>query len=258
MTLIDKQRILAEAAGGQWGFITTAQASRLGVERYHLSRMSAAGAIQPVIQGVYKITDLGLEREDVYVTWLAHDPRRFQHERRKDAASLQLVASHKTAAELLEIGEFFAETPEFTYFKRVRTTVTAQYHRALLHQDSIQWLDGLPVTTFPRTIVDLWQSGVEDEFLAKMLYEYDQRGLYQSASLVNEFVRERVARSRTPHGETAVQYPDSYIRAAQSLVDRLELRAGLDTRTQLENLAHGVLARVTAESQRNNKPAGGQ
>lgn len=90
---------LGVIAEQRWGLFTTAQAATVGVARKQLSRMAAAGAIERVAQGVYRMAGAPpAEHETIYATWLALGGATTP---RADTGVAALVAAGTTAATVL-------------------------------------------------------------------------------------------------------------------------------------------------------------
>jgi predicted transcriptional regulator of viral defense system len=149
---------VADAASEQWGLMTTAQASRIGVSAQVMARWAREGAMTRLVHGVYKVAGSPYDpRDDLRAAWLMLDPKRTATERIA-AAELDLVISHRSAAQLHNLGDLDADVYEFTVVGRRqsrRTDVRIHTRATAIPPASWTLVGGLPVTTVLTTIVDL-------------------------------------------------------------------------------------------------------
>ena len=152
-------RAVSELGESQWGLVTSAQARALGVSHMNLSRMAAAGDLERVAHGVYRVASVPSDQhEALRAAWLATDPGKLAHER-LSASRTSTVVSGESAAVLHEIGDFRAAKSEFTVAARKQTQRPDVRYRTLELPDvDVTIRGGLPVTTRERTIADLVQS----------------------------------------------------------------------------------------------------
>ncbi|CAB0659207.1 hypothetical protein CIP107565_01775 [Corynebacterium diphtheriae] len=100
------------------------------------------------------------------------------------------VVSHTTAAEVWEIGDLWPDGIHFTVNRRRRSRQTdVQFHRADLAD--ADWVvhptSGLPITTVPRTILDLAQSGHEPDHLLHLVADAGRKYLLTEQELLDSF-----------------------------------------------------------------------
>lgn len=166
MRTADALRTLSSATGSQRGLITTAQASRLGIDRTTLTRLTASDGLVRIRHGVYALpgseSDL---HQDVRGAWLSTDPGRFADERVDDPDSP--AVSHTSAAALHGIGELIPSRHSLTAPTRKQTRQPdIRYRQAPLTDSDVTVVDGISVTTVPRTIADLAADHTDVEHLA--------------------------------------------------------------------------------------------
>lgn len=164
---------LLEVASEQGGYVTAAQATRLGIERSRLSRLTETGDLRRVRWGVYAMRHADHRSEDEIGAWLSVDRERLPWERRTDAVA---VISHASAAGLQDLGTVIPQPPSITVPPELRSATRArdiELHVASLSEDDWMWLrsDGvrLPVTTPSRTVVDLLLAGEEPSYVQRAI-----------------------------------------------------------------------------------------
>lgn len=166
---------LLEVASEQGGYVTTAQASRLGLVRDDLFRLMESGDLQRVRRGVYRMRHAQLQHEDEIATWLTIERGRLPWECKGEP---QGVLSHESAAAIHQLGTIIPMRPTLTLRPDVRRYPNASdivVHRAPLRTEDWAWYDAgslmLPVTTPSRTIVDLLLDKQEPSYLARATRE---------------------------------------------------------------------------------------
>lgn len=169
MKALDALNILSDPMASQHGMVTTAQAEAIGVDRYTLSRLERNEHIERVISGVYRSRSAPSFREElVYAAWLAMDRKRPAWERPRNAGDV--VASHATAAWLLELGELNPEPFTFTCTTRRQTTRTGiRLVKSTLTDDEIVLVSGIPTTSPARTVHDLLRDGEDLSLVSNVL-----------------------------------------------------------------------------------------
>ncbi len=159
-------------AEAQRGLITTRQAARVAVPRLALSRLEAAGDLQRLAHGVYRVagTDHD-ERSDVYALWLALDPGRTAAERIADRARM-IAVSHRSAAALYGIGDLPAEVATYTStYRKQSQRVGVRIHTGALPPSDVRIEHGMLVTTPERTIADLHRTEPDPSHVADALVD---------------------------------------------------------------------------------------
>lgn len=187
---------IAQLAAGQWGLISTAQATMAGATRMLLTRMAANGELERVVYGVYAtpaaLADELLEKRAL---WLSLDPSRTAEERlaRRHEAG---VLSHATAAALHGIGDILDDRVEVTLPRRQQSRREELHlYKAVLRPDEVMSVAGLPVTTPARTIADLVAADHDRDHVATVLAEAVNRG-QAGLERVRTALEERLGRER--------------------------------------------------------------
>jgi hypothetical protein len=222
---------IARYAKGQWGMVTSAQATAAGVNYMQLNRMTEAGLLERVGTGVYVVIggQAAATRDQVTkVAWLRLDPAIPAWERPQSGPN-SAVVSHRSAAVLLRLGDLVDPNVEFIVTRR-RTSRDpgVKLHQRALAGYEISYADGLPVTTATRTLTDLLAAGVDitsaGSFLADAL---DRRML--NVAYVTEQVAPFAARygCRASDGQELVELLLDRAPAASGLWDREQTVADL-------------------------------
>lgn len=193
---IDK---LGEAAREQAGYVTTAQAKRLGVSA-DLAALARRGDLRRVGHGIYALPgSFPGPREDAIAAWLRLVGGRLPWERSEPTA----VASHATAADILGFGTFVPTSPAFTVRRRRFRPPDGSVRFYTAHLDPADWKwfrlpEGieLPVTTPARTIVDLAYAGEERGHVLDALDDARDAGLVTDDALAEAIGRRRRRRGR--------------------------------------------------------------
>nr|WP_269146776.1 type IV toxin-antitoxin system AbiEi family antitoxin domain-containing protein [Corynebacterium diphtheriae] len=184
--------MLSDLASQQWGLFTSAQAKDSGVDLPSLCRLEKRGVFTRVRHGVYASTTTVLSTElELKAQWLSLQPNLMAAERISDPSLVaDAVVSHTTAAEVWEIGDLWPDGIHFTVNRRRRSRQTdVQFHRADLAD--ADWVvhptSGLPITTVPRTILDLAQSGHEPDHLLHLVADAGRKYLLTEQELLDSF-----------------------------------------------------------------------
>ncbi len=159
---LDKLYQIAEA---QAGYFTTAQAVVAGVDRPRLSRFAAAGRLQRLRRGVYRLSHFPRSRhEDLFIAWLETGP--------------DSVISHDSALALYDLSDILPTAIHVTVPRTAsRRRSGLRLHTNRISHEEITSYEGLPVTTVPRTIADVTSSGLSDELVAQAVREAVAQGL---------------------------------------------------------------------------------
>lgn len=94
------------------------------------------------------------------------------------------VLSHSSAAAVWRIRTPSAGPIHVTTAKKWRSSQSIRRHRSLLADDEVTEVDGIPVTTVPRTIFDMAAGSTVDR-VESMIRDAEYRRLYDSLSLVD-------------------------------------------------------------------------
>lgn len=191
---------LLPAAREQAGYVTTAQARRLGVATDDLWRMAKREDLRRVRHGVYALPgSFSGPREDAITTWLRLSGSRLPW----DSASPEVFVSHATAASLHGFGTFVPSPQTYTVLRRrfQPTDESSHLYTAQLAAEDWQWLalpEGirLAATSPARTIVDLASAGEERDHVVDALAEAREAGLVDETALLEAIERRRRGRGR--------------------------------------------------------------
>lgn len=163
---------LGALAQMQWGLVTTRQADTVGVPRMRLSRMAAAGVLERVAQGVYRMTGVPAhEHEEILAAWLAVDDR--ARDRRGT-----VVISGAAAARLHGIGDLSVSTVDLVVtHRRTSRNPAVRTHVEHLPPADVTLVDGAPVVTPMRCLADLVRDWVDLSLIADALRDAEARGI---------------------------------------------------------------------------------
>lgn len=219
--------LLAEFGEGQWGMVTTAQAAGQEITTTELGRLVQAGLLESVTRGVYRLPGVAPDRLEMEkAAWLRLDPRRPAWKRQPLDADGGVI-SHRSAAAIHGIGDLITRGVEITVPRR-RTTREPNVHlrRGQLSADDTTRLDGLPVTTIERTIVDLLADHIDGGHVGDVIAD-----AYQQNVLDVDALASRITPYAVPYG---VRGQDG-----SALLDALTTQAGrgpLSTLTRAREL----------------------
>jgi hypothetical protein len=134
---------VAWIARGQHGRVTRTQLIAAGLDADRMKRWIAAGRLRRVHRGVYAV---GHEAPSVHADYMAAVL----------ASGGGAVLSHGSAAHLLRLIAGSPPRPEVTIpVSAGRTRPGVVVHRSILHPLDVSKLDGIPITTVPRILLDL-------------------------------------------------------------------------------------------------------
>jgi len=166
---------LGPIAERRWGLFTTAQAETAGVSRKQLTRLTAAGAVERVAHGVYRMAGAPpQDHEAIYVTWLALGGATAP---RAESGVSTIVAAGVAAATIHEIGDFFLSRLDFIVPARKGTRIPGvQLRIRRLLAEDVMPVNGLPTLTVERTIADLVEIGTDSSLVADALRDAVRAG----------------------------------------------------------------------------------
>ncbi|MFE7816158.1 type IV toxin-antitoxin system AbiEi family antitoxin domain-containing protein [Streptomyces sp. NPDC057433] len=178
MDRTEQLAILSGTAADQWGLVTAAQAGNLGVGGVRLMRLTEAGLLESVGRGVYALPAVGLPRHlDIKVAWLRLQPGVPAWERPLGGRDSGVV-SHASACRLHDLGDLPAPEVEISVPRRRTTTEPfIRLRTACLDAADITVVDGLPVTTAARTVVDLLRTKVDGGHVGGVIADAERRDL---------------------------------------------------------------------------------
>lgn len=137
------------------GIFTTAQAKRLGIPRDALHDAYAAGRLERVLRGAYRLVGSGETPADgLAATWKLTDPAKFTWERMRDWDGI--VVGGSTAAAMLGIGDLYLSPYRIYAPRRINSRLAdANFAKRVIAPEDVTWISGLPVTRPERTLIDL-------------------------------------------------------------------------------------------------------
>ena len=162
-------RALAELAPRQHGVVARQQLIALGISRHPIDYLIARGWVRVVHRGVYAVGHSSLTQKG---RWMAAVL----------AAGPGAVLSHRSAAALWRLGMTELAPVEVTIPRSCRRRSAVVTHRAVLVVDEITIVDGIPVTTVARTLLDLAAFQPRRQ-LERALHEADIQRLWDVTGL---------------------------------------------------------------------------
>jgi predicted transcriptional regulator of viral defense system len=162
---------LYQAAEQQAGYFTAAQARAAGYSQRQLTYYVKTHRFDRMRPGVYRLSQYpSSPNEDLFLAWLEVGP--------------QAVISHESALALYELSDALPTVVHLTIPPQAsRRHAGLRLHTNRLSTDEITRFGGLPVTTVPRTIVDVAASGLAEEVVIQAVQQAVQRGLTTMESL---------------------------------------------------------------------------
>lgn len=197
MKMLNTIATLGDVAAYQRGIFTSAQARRRGVERYELSRLEKAGAVERLAHGVYRMAGAPCAREeDVLAAWLSLVPEREPGER-----GFEVVASGATSAWLQQLGELLPDPLEFSCAARRQTQRPGlRLKRRAIDPSDVVVAAGVPATSAARTVLDLIDDGEDASLVASVLADALSRDLVPDERALREQVDARAKGLGLPEG----------------------------------------------------------
>ncbi|HEY7949957.1 MAG TPA: DUF559 domain-containing protein [Solirubrobacterales bacterium] len=171
---------MGELAEGQHGVVSRRQLLRLGVGRGAIEGRIASGRLRRVQWGVYAVGHRPRSRES---RWMAAVL----------AAGPGAVLSHRSASALWRILPPKPILPEVTRATRCQARSGLVSHSGMLKPDEVRCVDGIPVTSPPRTVFDVAASSALGE-LERALNEMEAHGITDELSIPD--LLERYPRKR--------------------------------------------------------------
>jgi predicted transcriptional regulator of viral defense system len=176
-------RLATEVAEDQSGLVTRAQALAVGVPRATFTRLATGGALIRVAHGVYRVVgspDPG--NLELRAAWLQLDPETPAWERVR--SSNVAVISHRSAAEVYDLGDIIAGAYEFSVPARTQTRRgDVRLYRREVGAADRAIVDGLPVTRPHRIVADLLTAYEDGSAVATIAVEAVRRGLTSPAEI---------------------------------------------------------------------------
>ena len=180
----EAQAILNTFGYLQYGLVTSAQAADSGIDSTTMTRLSQRDVIRRVRRGVYILAGVAEDAlTEIRAAWLATSPQVLAEDRLKDEAPI--VVSHVSAASVLDLGDITPAKHMFSSPLRKQSSAADIRHRiAALPDDDITVVEGIPVTTALRTVVDLARDYLDGDQLHHVIADavHDHRVKVSSLS----------------------------------------------------------------------------
>ncbi|KDA04636.1 transcriptional regulator [Microbacterium sp. CH12i] len=188
---------LGKLAQMQSGLVTTRQAAAIGVQRMQMSRMSAAGVLERITHGVYRMAGAPEpEHEEILAAWLSVS------DGARTADESAVVVAGTAAARLHGLGDLWVDVIDLVCARR-RTSRNPRVRMRMLQLQprEITLIDGVPAMTPMRTIADLVEQWTDLSLVADALSDASSRGMVDLSELAIH-LEPLAARDGMPDGET--------------------------------------------------------
>lgn len=186
---------LGQLAEGQRGLVTTSMAAGVGVSRNQLSRLVSAGALERVLQGVYRVVGAAeTPSTRAHAAWLAlggcPDTRR-------------IIAAGESAAALHGVGDFAPDGHHFVVPARKGTRLAGIHLRILeVSAEDVMSVDGLTAMTIEKTIADLVEIGTDLPRVAEAVRDAAYNRMKVSGKRLEKLLEPLAAKGKIPGAET--------------------------------------------------------
>lgn len=237
MDRAEQLSLLSGFVAEQWGLVTSAQAKGVGLSGVQLLRLTDAALLESVGHGVYLLTAAGQPRHlEIKVAWLRLQPAVPTWERSTEDPAAGVI-SHASACQLLELGDIPAPEVEISVRRRrVATDPSVRLRTAVIEPSDITVIDGLPVTTARRTILDLLSAKADGGHVGGVIADAERRDLISTEAMASEVGRftRRYGMPRNSDGRALIEHLVS--QAGESLRSaQLEraAQAGFDSALEL-------------------------
>lgn len=164
----DVDRLIRALAERQHGVVAHRQLKEMGIGRGAIEHRLACGRLHRIHRCVYAVGHRILTPDGWRMAAVL-------------AAGPGAVLSHHSAAELWALRGMARRRHTVTVARHVRVP-TIEAHHAKLPDDEVTIVRGIPVTTVPRTILDLAATRSEQE-VARLINEADVKRLWDALSL---------------------------------------------------------------------------
>jgi hypothetical protein len=161
--------LIAEVADRQHGFVERGQLLGLGMGRRAIGYRLAAERLHPHHRGVYGVGHRAVTKHGCWMAAVL-------------AGGEGAVLSHWSAAQLWGLRDGIRIPVQATVPRARRRQTGIRFHRSPLPFDEITTHDGIPVTTVPRTILDLAASSTPRQ-IERLINEADVHKLWDRLSL---------------------------------------------------------------------------
>jgi hypothetical protein len=163
---------LSAVAARQGGLITEAQVARMEIDKQALLRFAECALLYELDWSVYQFAWASLGPRYAYplAAWLAIMPETFRWERSQSPHE-DAVLSHESACRLYGLGVEPSPLVTFTAPQEFEGPRATKIHGASLRPDDVAVVEGVPVTTPRRTIVDVAAGWAEHGELRRVLMD---------------------------------------------------------------------------------------
>ncbi|MBM4459636.1 MAG: hypothetical protein FJ011_18055 [Chloroflexi bacterium] len=172
---------LYRIAEAQAGYFTTAQAGAVGIDRNRLTRYTAAGQLERVRHGIYRLASFPrAPHEDLFVAWLTTGP--------------DSVISHDSALAIYELSDALPARIHVTVPRTAsRRRSGVRLHTGRIAPDETTRYGALRMTTVARTIADVAFDSLADDLVIQAVQEAVSRGLASAEELLDAAKRRGTA-----------------------------------------------------------------
>jgi predicted transcriptional regulator of viral defense system len=179
----DPDRTIAALAANQHGLVSRAQLLRLGLGRREVQYRVETGRLLPVRRGVYAA---GHRPRSAPARWMAAVL----------AVGDDAVLSHRSAAALWGLTRQDPVRVDITVPRALRRTAGIALHRTAVARDEVRRRDGVPLTSIPRTLLDL-AAVLDRHRLRRVVEQAETLRLADHASL-DDLLRRHPRRAGAP------------------------------------------------------------
>ena len=170
---------LYSVAEDQAGYFTARQAREAGYSWERLVYYKEIGRFKRIAHGIYRLVHFPSSPfEDLFIAWLRTGP--------------DSVISHESALSVYDLSDML---PNIIHVIVPRTASRRRkglkQHTNRLSPDEITQREGLPITTVERTIADVADYGIPEEFVNQAIREALLRGMTNRLRLLSHAQRRR-------------------------------------------------------------------
>jgi len=229
-------RRIADIAASQWGMVTTAQARVHGVARANLTHRVRTGELERTDHyGVYRLAAApSSPLDDLRAAWLSTNPAVLATERTAAVRPDAVIAS-AAAAMVHGIGDVYpAPYRMIVPGRRQGAKGAIAYSWRALDPRDVEIVDGLPVTTRERTVVDLLVDEGDVSIVADAL-----RDAFRGEYNLDET---RLAELLSPHAKKLGRAPSDGLSALTYLMVTAEVDAISEASRALDRILKSNLS----------------
>lgn len=180
---------LSIAAARQLGLVTRAQVARLNADAAVIDRLKEAKLLREIDDDVFQLpsSTTGLSYAYPYAAWLALAPEQFGWER-PQLPTEDAVLSHHSAARLHGLGAIGLPRTIFTAPEAKPAPRGVIVHVDRLAPEDITVVEGIPVTTPHRTILDLVRYPFDRDDIGRVLADAARLDVVDLGAIHNALV----------------------------------------------------------------------